>query len=80
MELKVNADFSINVNTVVDTEDPLIAPYSKEVIVQQAISQIMCDNYEQGDPNSEPTINWIECLECGHQEGLHDAICSYHDS
>ncbi len=76
MELKVNADVQINVNTIVDTEDPLLAPYSREAVINQALAQIFCGNYEPGDMITDPKINWIECEECGQSDGLHLEDCS----
>lgn len=59
---KVNADFLINVDTYVDTDDiyPPDITDLEESIKSQAIAQFYAGNYEPRDPIDEPKINWME--------------------
>jgi len=59
MQYKVNADFTLNVNTFVDGDD-LNGDESEEAIKEQAKHQIFAGNYDPGDPCSDPKINWVE--------------------
>lgn len=62
MLYKINADFTLNVLTEVDTEEPPIEN-TQEEIKKQAIEQLMCKDFEIGDPVCDPKINWLECEE-----------------
>ena len=59
---KVNADFQLNVNTFIATEDLEIRDDEsiEDAVKRHAIEQIMYGDYEPGDPIDKPTINWLE--------------------
>jgi len=62
MEYKVNADFLINVNAIIDDEDVTVwdGETLEEAIRRQATSMMMCGNYTPGDPINVPKINWVK--------------------
>ena len=59
MIYSVNATVVLNVSTTVDTDDPRIRD-SDAAVRRQAMRQLHAGNYEAGDMQSEPVINFVE--------------------
>jgi len=59
VEYRVNADITVNVATIVNTQDPPIED-TDEAIRHQAKAQLAAGNFIVGDPVTEPTINFVE--------------------
>lgn len=69
-EYKVNANFLVNVEALVEAD-------SEDEAIAQAVTQILCKNCDFLDPIDEPSINWVqleredepdrECYFCGQE-------------